>query len=437
MSKFWSRRLVLGLLFGACRFAAAQTQLNLSTQSKSANFSNEGPTKPMQTGTTLPAVCSIGQMFFLTTATPGSNLYACTATNVWTGIIGSGGGSGSGGTLTAGTGIVITQTGSASTLSLDTALIPTKAVVQATTSNIVTLTSTSSSGLTGTGNPTLGAYSDKQLIEFTWNVACAGGAMNLAVDGLSAVNLVKADGATALSTSDCPSGQTNLFSYDGTLGVFKLLGGGAAATGGGTTIAAAPPYLTVGATNYLMPGMFAVSLPPASGWSTVNFTGATLNTTGQNGALSIDSALTTGTSLKLETRAIGSTSTLIAAVGFTPFTGGGSAYCGIGIYGSGSTNVYSNAINSASSSMWVNATHFNSPTSKDFDAGQVTTGGSLTYLKLTYSSGTATAYVSIDGSKWLQLDQRTGYTGYDNWMFFTSGSTGGISSCMLYSWSVQ
>lgn len=35
-------------------------------------------------GTSLPATCSVGQLFFLTTATAGQNIHECTATNVWT-----------------------------------------------------------------------------------------------------------------------------------------------------------------------------------------------------------------------------------------------------------------------------------------------------------------------------------------------------------------
>lgn len=209
------------LAAGLWGVAGAQTQVDLKNQSKSADLSNVGATKPMQTGTTLPATCSVGQMFFETTAPAGNNLFACSATNVWTEIVGNGVTS-----VTAGTGIVTAQTGAVATVAVDETVIPSEAMVQDTTSNIVTITSSSTSALTGTMNPTLGAYSDKQLVEFTWNLNCAGGAMTLAVDGNSAVNLVKADGATTLGTTDCQGGQTNLFTYDGTLGVFKQLGGG-------------------------------------------------------------------------------------------------------------------------------------------------------------------------------------------------------------------
>jgi len=83
-------------LMAAVPFAGAQTQVNLATQSKHVDFSQDTSTKPMQVGPSLPPVCSAGQMFFNTSAAAGQNLYACTATNIWSLIAGSGGGSGGG-----------------------------------------------------------------------------------------------------------------------------------------------------------------------------------------------------------------------------------------------------------------------------------------------------------------------------------------------------
>src|ERR1017187_1304544 len=62
-----------------------------------------------QTGTALPATCSTGEAFVLTTAAAGANFFVCTATNVWT-VQGSG-------TATAGPATVAcTDTGSANTV---------------------------------------------------------------------------------------------------------------------------------------------------------------------------------------------------------------------------------------------------------------------------------------------------------------------------------
>ncbi len=49
-------------------------------------------TAPMKSGTTLPATCTTGQLFYKTNATPGVNIYACTSVNVWTAQAGGGGG---------------------------------------------------------------------------------------------------------------------------------------------------------------------------------------------------------------------------------------------------------------------------------------------------------------------------------------------------------
>ncbi|HXM43472.1 MAG TPA: hypothetical protein VN924_19705 [Bryobacteraceae bacterium] len=58
--------------------------VDLRTQSKSVDFSAATSTKPMQTGSSLPPTCAVGQFFFLTTASAGSNVYACDAVNTWT-----------------------------------------------------------------------------------------------------------------------------------------------------------------------------------------------------------------------------------------------------------------------------------------------------------------------------------------------------------------
>jgi hypothetical protein len=61
----------------------AQTQVHLPSQTRSVDFSNAPSTKPSKTGTLLPPVCSVGETFLKIDATPGQNLYACTAPNVW------------------------------------------------------------------------------------------------------------------------------------------------------------------------------------------------------------------------------------------------------------------------------------------------------------------------------------------------------------------
>jgi hypothetical protein len=73
----------LFLWMGFTATLGGQTLVDLRTQSKSVDFSAATSTKPMQTGSTLPSTCAVGQFFFLTTALAGSNVYACDAINTW------------------------------------------------------------------------------------------------------------------------------------------------------------------------------------------------------------------------------------------------------------------------------------------------------------------------------------------------------------------
>jgi hypothetical protein len=70
--------------------AAGQTQIDLNTQAKNA---------PIKSGASLPGTCTAGQVYFLTNAATGANLYGCTAANTWS----VQGGQGGGGTTLQGT----------------------------------------------------------------------------------------------------------------------------------------------------------------------------------------------------------------------------------------------------------------------------------------------------------------------------------------------
>ena len=78
-------RLALGVALLGCSLSQAQTTtINLATQGRNADFSSFPFTRPVTVGTNLPTACQVGQLFFNSTATPGTNLYGCTAPNVWT-----------------------------------------------------------------------------------------------------------------------------------------------------------------------------------------------------------------------------------------------------------------------------------------------------------------------------------------------------------------
>ena len=70
------------LLCAALPGAAQTTRVDQPTQIKGA----------IRNGTTLPAACTLGEMFFKSNAAAGSNLFGCTSTNTWSQLGGSGGG---------------------------------------------------------------------------------------------------------------------------------------------------------------------------------------------------------------------------------------------------------------------------------------------------------------------------------------------------------
>ncbi|HMF74234.1 MAG TPA: hypothetical protein VK604_01095 [Bryobacteraceae bacterium] len=72
------------ILASSGQTTAQTTQINLSTQGRNVDFTAALWTRPVKTGPTLSASCSVGDLFFKTTAVPGQNLFGCTAANTWT-----------------------------------------------------------------------------------------------------------------------------------------------------------------------------------------------------------------------------------------------------------------------------------------------------------------------------------------------------------------
>lgn len=67
------------------------TDQPITTQIYACTGTNTWTRAAYTQGTTAPATCTIGQMFFDTDSTAGSNLQLCTASNTWTTVSGSGG----------------------------------------------------------------------------------------------------------------------------------------------------------------------------------------------------------------------------------------------------------------------------------------------------------------------------------------------------------
>jgi hypothetical protein len=81
--------LVVFLALAIPAFSQTPTTLDLSRQSRNADFSNFRFTRPLTTGSSLPTTCQIGQLFFNTAVSAGTNVFSCTAPDTWT-AVGSG-----------------------------------------------------------------------------------------------------------------------------------------------------------------------------------------------------------------------------------------------------------------------------------------------------------------------------------------------------------
>ncbi len=98
IAKIMKRAILLVVLLGIPgRKCEAQTKVDLSSQSKSVDFSTAAFTLPVRTGPSLSVSCRVGELFYKTNAPAGQNLYGCTSTNVWSLQSGGSGGSGGGG----------------------------------------------------------------------------------------------------------------------------------------------------------------------------------------------------------------------------------------------------------------------------------------------------------------------------------------------------
>ena len=82
----WLTAGLLLTLSGVAPVALGQTAIDLSSQSKNVDFSAATFTRPVKAGSSLPASCATGELFFLTPATAGKNLYICSAAGTWSAV---------------------------------------------------------------------------------------------------------------------------------------------------------------------------------------------------------------------------------------------------------------------------------------------------------------------------------------------------------------
>ncbi|HLG99714.1 MAG TPA: hypothetical protein VKX49_25625 [Bryobacteraceae bacterium] len=85
----FERYLVLSILI-APAWAQTPTAIDLKAQTKNVDFTGAASTRPFKSGLSLPATCAVGEMFYLSSATAGTNVFGCTAANTWTVEAGAG-----------------------------------------------------------------------------------------------------------------------------------------------------------------------------------------------------------------------------------------------------------------------------------------------------------------------------------------------------------
>jgi hypothetical protein len=212
--------------------AQTGTQIDLHSQTRRVDFTNADSTRPLKLGTLLPATCSSGDLFFKADAPSGSNLFGCTASNIWS-VEGSASiqlnsdnirvGTRGSENLTPGPGIVNTLIDNGTTLTLqmsvDSATVETRATQQAGTSLLCKSASNSAAAYTCLMSPSLSAYTTGMLLHWMPDMPGAGGATTLNADGLG-IKAVKLWDGSDPTAGDIVAGSLYSLWYDGT--VFRV-----------------------------------------------------------------------------------------------------------------------------------------------------------------------------------------------------------------------
>jgi hypothetical protein len=210
----------------------AQTQVDLRTQTKSVDFQTAPFTKPLKSGTTLPSVCTQAELFYLSTAAPGANIYACVSPNTW--ALETGGGSASitvqnsGVTVgtqpmlnySIGTGLLLATSSISGAiaiqLSADTSLVQTRTSEQSGATLLCNSSSGSGAVYTCSLAPTLTTYTTGMTLNWKPDLNGTGGATTLNVDNLGAVSIKLGDGSTDPGPGDLVAGRLYQIWHDGT-----------------------------------------------------------------------------------------------------------------------------------------------------------------------------------------------------------------------------
>ena len=226
----------VGLFWAAwcCLPLIGQTQVDLRTQSKSVDFQAAAYTKPFKSGAVLPLTCTQAELFFLTSAAPGTNVYGC-PNGGWISE-GAGGvttikntgtivGTRSILDLSSGPGVLLATSDTGQSIliqsSLDTAVVQTRSSDQSGASLLCA--SASGSGITYTCflSPTMSSYTVGAVLHWKPDANGTGGATTLNIDTLGPAAMKLADGITDPGPGEITAGRIYEIWYDGT--GFRLL----------------------------------------------------------------------------------------------------------------------------------------------------------------------------------------------------------------------
>jgi hypothetical protein len=233
------RQRTLALLFGICILqvlSVGQTRVDIERQGKGVSHLSPPFVSPIRVGESLPADCTVGDLFFKTTAQPGNNIHVCHENGSW--LPQGSGGQGSveiihqGQSLGvrpainfipgAGVQYVVTDTGSRIDVqqSLDTAYLMTKYLAQSGEVHYCASASDSGTAYTCAMQPALTAMTRGMTIHWVPDVTNSAGGITLSVDALGPHPVTLADGLTIPRAGDFRQGHLYPLWYDGS--VFRV-----------------------------------------------------------------------------------------------------------------------------------------------------------------------------------------------------------------------
>jgi hypothetical protein len=227
------RRLITFLMAAASLPAAAQTRVDLRTQSKSVDFTAASSTRPLKAGVTLPATCTVGEMFFKTDGPAGRNVYGCANADTWqlgAGEVtvesdGTAVGTQAVQNFIVGPGLVnaMTDTGTRINIqqNVDTAVVQTREAAQSGSALLCASAGGSGSAYTCSMSPTLTAYTPGMVLFLKPDVSSAGAGVTIDMDTLGPVPVRLADGVTDPTAAEIVAGRLYPIWYDGAF--FRLL----------------------------------------------------------------------------------------------------------------------------------------------------------------------------------------------------------------------